>query len=255
MALPKKVLVLVRLEDQSDTELNYAPGQRNILELGESITRDAGIFHCDARQISSGVGSITWIRMIQEVDRRGLQLQSRALPNLDVLENAQVELVDGRAAQIVAGHVAKRSTENLRRPRTVNNQSYIVWRDCHPLTSLVEGSKIVDSGRRVSWLRHRRTRHQKVSQVGIDCGDSNLPGIGIRATYERSVPYGDVRLCGSKDATVGIFEWRVGITARDYLDAVELPAAQKVTNKSMLLLHERNVIDKAQRKGMRPVQV
>ena len=53
--------------------------------------------------------------MVQDVVGLSPQLESYTLANLGVLENAHVELVDCRAMQVVANHIAKRRAENLGR--------------------------------------------------------------------------------------------------------------------------------------------
>ena len=121
VALPEKRSG-VELEHQSDTELNYASGQGDVLEIGEATVRNAGIIQNNVWQITGtrgigglGVDAVARIGVIQDVVGLSPQLEFYALANLGVLENAHVELVDCRAMQVVARHIAKRRAENLGR--------------------------------------------------------------------------------------------------------------------------------------------
>jgi hypothetical protein len=116
------------LEDQTEANLNYAIGQRDVLVVGKSPVFDTRVTDIDRRQRTTGRNTETWVGMIQDIEGLAAQLQGETLKDLDVLEQAHIQLVEYGPAQVVAHGVAERSAKNPRRTGAVEDEMHVVRR-------------------------------------------------------------------------------------------------------------------------------
>ncbi len=95
MAPPLKApLCVVELEDQARANLYGAVRVLNVSVGGEPDARGTSIAHVDIWQEAAGTSTEPGVRMVERIERFTAELERQTLPNLNVLEQTEVHLIE-----------------------------------------------------------------------------------------------------------------------------------------------------------------
>src|SRR4051794_25968137 len=94
--------LLSKLENDANANLYDAARQRDVAVVGEVRTRETRVVREEVRQVTGPIDAVTGVGVVQHVVRLTAKLDGDPLTDLDVLEQARVQLVERRPAQDVA---------------------------------------------------------------------------------------------------------------------------------------------------------